>query len=89
VRAAILLFFPIVGVSADLFQYFVAPSRVFDGTFSAYHILNPFRTLGNWPQIESEGWHIGVFLMGLAGLIAYVALYHMQWREDRHAAHSR
>jgi hypothetical protein len=27
--------------------------------------------------------------MGLAGLIAYVALYHMQWREDRHAAHSR
>ena len=88
VRAAILLFFPIVGVSADIFQYFVAPGRVFDGTFSAYHLLNPFRTLGNWPQIESEGWHIGVFTMGLAGLIAYVALYHMQWREDRDAAHS-
>ncbi len=28
-----------------ILQYFVAPSRVFDGTFSAYHILNPFRAL--------------------------------------------
>jgi hypothetical protein len=85
-RAFILLFFPLVAVSADLFQYFVVPSRVFDGTFSAYHIVNPFRTLGNWTQVESAGWAWGPMVMGVIGLIAYLELYRMGQREDKHAA---
>jgi hypothetical protein len=88
VRAALLLFFPIVGISADVFNYFLAPSRVFDGTFSAYHVLNPFRSLANWPQIEDQGWHWGPLIMGLAGLIAYLDLYRMGRLEDEHAADS-
>ena len=89
VRAGILLFFPIVGISADVFQYFLAPSRIFDGTFSAYHILNPFRALWNWQQVEAQGWVWGPALMGILGLIAYVELYRMGWREDRNAADPR
>jgi hypothetical protein len=89
VRAGILLFFPIVGVSADVFSYFLAPGRVFDGTFSAYHVLNPFRALANWSQIEDQGWHWGPLIMGLAGLIAYLELYRMGRLEDEHAADSR
>jgi hypothetical protein len=88
VRAGILLFFPIVGVSADVFQYFIMPSRIFD--FSAYHVLNPFRALAldNWKQIENQGWVFGPVLMGLAGLIAYLELYRMGRREDKNAANS-
>jgi hypothetical protein len=89
VRAGILLFFPIVGISADLFQYFLAPGRIFDGTFSVYHVLNPFRALANWKYIEGQGWQWGPLIMGLAGLIAYLDLYRMGWREDKHAANSR
>ena len=89
VRAGILLFFPIVGISADFFQYFLAPSRVFDGTFSAYHVLNPFRALANWQKVEEQGWVWGPFIMGLAGLFAYLSLYRMGRREDKHAANSR
>jgi hypothetical protein len=88
-RAFILLFFPLVAISADLLQYFVLPSRVFDGTFSAYHILNPFRTLGNWTQVQSAGWAWAPMVMGVAGLIAYLELYRMGQREDRHAANPR
>jgi hypothetical protein len=88
VRAGILLFFPIVGISADLFQYFLAPSRIFDGTFSAYHILNPFRALANWSEVETQGLLFGPVIMGLAGLISYLELYRMGWREDKHAADS-
>jgi len=86
-RASILIFFPTIAVSADLLQYFVLPSRVFDGTFSAYHILNPFRALGNWTQVEALGWQWGPMVMGIAGLIAYVELYRMGRREDKHASH--
>jgi hypothetical protein len=86
VRAGILLFFPIVGVSADIFQYFLMPSRIW--TFSAYHILNPFRALANWQEVETQGWLFGPVLMGLAGLITYLELYRMGRREDEHAANS-
>lgn len=86
VRASILLFFPTVAVSADFFQYFFAPGRVFDGTFSAYHILNPFRALSNWPKVEELGWQWGTIVMGLIGIIAYLELYRMGRLEDKHAA---
>jgi hypothetical protein len=86
-RAGILLFFPLIALSADLFQYFVAPTRAFD-SFSVYHILNPFRALGNWTEVENQGWYWGPMIMGIAGLIAYVELYRMGRREDSHAANS-
>jgi hypothetical protein len=88
VRASLLLFFPIVGVSADIFQYFLSPTRVFDGTFSAYHMLNPFRSLTNWNQVEALGWQSWPLVLGLAGLLSYLDLYRMGWLEDRNAAKS-
>ena len=84
-RAGVLLFFPIVAISADVFQYFFTPGLIFDGTFSPYHILNPFRALANWPQVESQGWYWRVIVMGLAGLVAYLELFRMGRREDENA----
>jgi hypothetical protein len=89
VRAAILLFFPIIGISADFFQYLVAPGRVFDGSYSTYHVLNPFRTLANWRLVEALRWQWGPLAMGLIGLVAYLELYRLNRREDKNAAHSR
>ena len=86
-RAGVLLFFPLLGVSADILQYLFAPSRVFDGTFSAYHITNPFRALSNWPQVEAQGWQWRPMIMGFAGLLAYLDLYRMGRREDKNAAY--
>jgi hypothetical protein len=84
-RVGILLFFPVVGLAADFFHYFLRPSRVFGGTYSAYHILNPFRTLMNWPQVLAEGWYWGIMAMGLIGLLSYLVLIRMGQREDKHA----
>jgi hypothetical protein len=83
-RAAILLFFPVVAISADLLQYFFTPNLIFDGTFSAYHILNPFRALANWSQVEAQSWYWRVMIMGFAGLVAYLELFRMGRREDKH-----
>jgi hypothetical protein len=85
-RAGILLFFPIVGVSADLLQYLLTPNLVFDGTFSAYHMLNPFRALANWIKVEEQGWQWWPMLMGFVGLLAYLELFRLGRREDKHAA---
>jgi len=85
-RAAILLFFPIAALSADILQYALNPANVFDGTFSAYHILNPFRALANWQQVEGQGWHLRILIIGLLGLVAYLDLYRMGRREDKRAA---
>ena len=85
-RAGILLFFPLLGVSADILQYLFAPSFVLDGTFSAYHITNPLRALSNWTQVEAQGWQWRPLIMGFAGLLAYLDLYRMGRREDKHAA---
>jgi len=85
-RAAILLFFPIAALSADILQYVLNPSNGIGGTFSAYHILNPFRALANWPEVESNGWQVRTLILGLLGLLAYLDLYWLGWREDKRAA---
>jgi hypothetical protein len=85
-RAGVLLFFPILGVSADILQYLFAPSRVFDGTFSAYHIINPLRALSYWDEVEKQGWQWRPLIMGFAGLLAYLDLFRMGRQEDKHAA---
>jgi hypothetical protein len=87
-RVAIILFFPILGVMADLLQYLFSPGFIFDGTFSAYHMMNPFRALANWNTVESQGWHWWPMVLGVIGLLSYLELYRLQRREDRHAAKS-
>ena len=85
-RAGVLLFFPLLGVSADILQYLFAPGRVFDGTFSAYHIINPLRALPYWTEVEKAGWQWRPMVMGFVGLLAYLDLFRMGRREDKHAA---
>jgi hypothetical protein len=85
-RAGILLFFPIVAISADLLLYLLTPGMIFDGSFSGYHILNPFRALANWNFVQSQNWVWRPMVMGLIGLMAYLEIFRMGRREDRNAA---
>src|SRR5437867_1165157 len=55
-RVAGLLFFPVMSLFADLLYYLLTPSHIFDGVYSVYHVLNPFRTLANWTVVERNHW---------------------------------
>lgn len=76
-RVAAFLFFPALMLSADLLTYFLSSSGVFDGSYSIYHLVNPFRTLSNWPLVESNQWHFIVLGLGLIGLVSYLGLIRM------------
>jgi hypothetical protein len=84
-RVATLVFIPLVILSADLLQYFLKSKSIF-ADYSIYHLLNPFRTLGNWRGVENLGWDLHVFAMGIIGLLSYVLLIRMGQHETRNAS---
>jgi len=73
-RVAALLMLPIALILPDILYYVMGKSEVFDLGFGRRHLINPFRTLANWPFVESSGWSVVPFLLGLAGLVAYLGL---------------
>lgn len=85
-RVGTLVFSPVLMISADLLQYFLKPEPLFQGGYTAYHILNPFRTLSNWASVETAGWDLPVFLMGMIGLLAYILLIRIGQHETRNAS---
>jgi hypothetical protein len=84
-RVATLVFIPLVILSADLLQYFLKSKSLFSD-YTAYHLLNPFRTLGNWRLVESLGWDLHVYAMGIIGLLSYILLIRMGQHETRNAS---
>jgi len=85
-RGAVLLFFIFVGFSANVLQYVLQPKLMFESTFSAYHIINPLQTLGNWQTVEHMGWQYRPMILGAIGLLTYLELYRLGRREDKRAA---
>jgi len=85
-RAAVLLFAAVAGFGANVVQYVMQPKLVFNLTFSPYHIMNPFQTLGNWDSVEHLGWQYRPMILGVIGLLMYLDLYRMGRREDKRAA---
>jgi len=73
-RVAALLMLPVALILPDILYYVMGKSEVFDLGFGRRHLINPFRTLANWPFVESSGWSVVPFLLGLAGLVAYLGL---------------
>ena len=65
---------PIALILPDILYYVMGKSEVFDLGFGRRHLINPFRTLANWPFVESSGWSAVPFVLGLAGLVAYLGL---------------
>lgn len=78
-RVAVLVLIPIVMLLPDIFFYMWQPAG-FDMDFSARHLLNPFRTLGNWQVVQTQyGLSVPV-AVGLTGLLAYMMLIHVGMR---------
>ena len=89
-RVGVFLFFPLMMLFADLFSYLRTPSSFFDPAgYSVYEVLDPFRTLANWPMVEKNGWYFQALGLGLIGLASYLTLIQMGRRMYEHvkAAH--
>jgi hypothetical protein len=78
-RVAVLVLIPIVMLLPDIFFYMLQPAD-FDMTFSARHLLDPFRTLGNWRTVDQQYGFTVPFAVGLIGLLAYVLLIRVGMR---------
>jgi len=76
-RVAVLVIIAVVLVLPDVLYYVVGQPAVFDLDFGSRHLLNPFRTLANWNQVEKAGWEFVPELVGVAGLLSYAGLIQM------------
>jgi hypothetical protein len=79
-RVAVLLVVPLALLLPDFIYYVLWQPAVFNLSYSARHLINPFRTLANWDLVETKhGFSIPVML-SLIGLAAYLALIVMGMR---------
>jgi hypothetical protein len=72
----------------DVLYYVIAQPEIFDVEFSLRHMINPFRTLTNWPAVERLHWTPYVFAIGAAGFFSYALLFinaRIAASEKRHA----
>jgi hypothetical protein len=76
-RVAVLLLLPISLLLPDLAYYIVWRPEALSLNYSARHLLNPLRTLANWPRVEANQWLSLPFALGITGLLAYAALIHL------------
>ena len=68
-------------VLPDILYYMLWQPDVLDLSYSARHLLNPFRTLANWQRRARRVHGLSVPLaLGLTGLLAYLALIHLGMR---------
>jgi hypothetical protein len=79
-RVAVLLLVPLALVLPDLIYYVLWRPTVFNLSYSARHLINPFRTLANWDLVGTKHGFSIPFLLGLIGLAAYLALIVMGMR---------
>jgi hypothetical protein len=73
-RIAIVALIPFVTVLPDVVLYMLLPSSTFDASYSARHLLDPFRTLANWNVVEERFGFAIPIVIGLTGLLAYATL---------------
>jgi hypothetical protein len=76
-RVAILVLLAVVMVLPDVLHYVVLRPAVLDLEFSARHLVNPIRTLGNWRLVEIQSWFAVPYALGLAGVVASLGLAHL------------
>jgi hypothetical protein len=73
-RVAILLFFSVLSLVAEIMHYFVTADAP---GISVYHVLSPFRAFANWKIVENNHWDSYVFALGVFGLLSYFGLVHL------------
>jgi hypothetical protein len=79
-RVAVLVLLPVSLLLPDIIYYVLWQPDVLDLAFGARHLFNPIRTLANWSFVESLHWFSAPLSMGLTGLLAYLALFHLGTR---------
>jgi hypothetical protein len=82
VRVVVVVLVPVAMLLPDIIVYMWQPSA-FDGSYSARHLVDPFRTLAKWNDVETANAFGTPAVMGLIGLLAYVALIYMGRRMTR------
>jgi hypothetical protein len=82
-RVAILLFFSVLSLIAEILHYLATGSAP---AISVYHVLSPFRALANWTLVETNHWDFYVFTLGFLGLLSYFGLLYLarQYSHDRY-----
>jgi hypothetical protein len=76
-RVAVLLSLPLAAILPDLIYYVLWQPEVLNLSYSMRHLVNPINTLANWSTVETAQWHSLPYAMGIAGLVAYVALIYL------------
>jgi len=86
IRVAMILFFPVLALLAEVFSYVLSSSSTPQG-LSGYDVLSPFRALSYWVTVEMNGWDSGVYALGFIGLLSYIGLAYLagQYRDDNAA----
>ena len=79
-RVIVLLLVPLSMLLPDVIHYIVLRPEILDLSYSSRHLVNPLRTLSNWQLVELRHWTAVPLLLGLTGLVAYVALIVMGTR---------
>jgi hypothetical protein len=73
-RVAVLCAVAAVMVLPDVIHYLIVQPEILDLTYSARHLINPFTTLMQWDLVESNGWTMIPFGLGVAGLLSFFQL---------------
>ena len=73
-RVGILVLLTATMLLPDLLYYGLWRPDALSLQYSMRHLINPLRTLANWPVVEANGWWWMPTLLGLTGLLAYGVL---------------
>ena len=85
-RVVVLLLVPFSMILPDVIHYVVWRPDLLDLSYSTRHLLNPFRTLANWSIVESRQWTPAPLILGMTGVLAYLALIVMGARATEQPA---
>ena len=85
VRVAILVLLSASLALPDVLYYVFAQPDSFDFVYSTRHLINPLRTIANWPSVEYRSLYLMPTLVGVAGVLTYARLMAMNYRTSRTA----
>jgi hypothetical protein len=73
-RTSLLVVFALALILPDVLHYLFWQPDVLSLTFGRRHLVNPMRSIANWPTIETNAWLGGPLTLGIIGLISYLRL---------------
>ena len=80
IRVAALVLLSASLVLPDILYYLFVRPETFSLAYSGRHLLNPIRTLTNWNIVEAESLFAVPQVLGMLGLLSYIALMFMNSR---------